>query len=730
MRPTRKQFIIILAAAAVFSLFPAGRIWAQVLGEETPLADRMATLVLQIAVILIAAWAGAAVCKKLRLPVVLGEMAAGVLIGPFLLGAIPVPGFTSGLFGGNGAFPVSPELYGFATVASIVLLFLIGLETDLSTFLRYSLAGSGVGLGGVAASFILGDLAAVWFSRSVFGAQYAFADPIPLFFGAIATATSVGLGATILQEKKKLDSPEGVTILSAAIIDDILGIILLAVIIGMIKSGGIRWSEAARIGGKAVGVWLVFMFLGLFFARKIGAGLKRFKERNTIVVMSFSLALLLAGIFEKSGLAMIIGAYIAGLALSRTDLIYLIQTYLSVFHRFFVPIFFCVMGMLIDIRVAFNREIIVFALAYALLAAAGKLLGCGLPALAFNFNLRGASRIGTGMVLRGEVALIIAGIGLSSGVLPAGAFSAAVLMTLLSTLIAPPIFAWMMGAKGEVLRKPARRVSGKRQINYVFPNRETGELLLARITEAFRNEGFFIHLLDIRRHLYGIRREESFITMEFSPREITFTCREEDAAFIHTLFYEALAELQRIIRHLQTLTDRRAIGKRIFEETAREGKVNGREKARLARLFTPNGVECSLQGGTKVQVLEELADLFVATGQAPGDRRGEILRILLDREKDLSTGMASGIAYPHGRTGLVRRMVTVAGIRKEGVEFGSLDGQPARIFIATLVPADQPEPYLKMMAVLTRFLSQPENRERLLSCQSNRELFEILRNLA
>ncbi len=718
---------MIFLALAALALGPGTALGADSPEVEAALAERMAGLVFQIAIILLAAWAGATACKKLGLPIVLGELAAGVVIGPFLLGAISFPGFPDGLFVLNGGFPVSYELYSFATVASIVLLFLIGLETDLNTFLRYSLAGSVIGIGGIAASFILGDLAAVWFSHSVFGVHYGFADPVPLFFGVIATATSVGLSATILSEKQKLDSPEGVTILSAAIIDDILGIILLAIIIGMIKSGDIRWIDAARIGGRAIGVWLIFMFLGLIFARKIGAGLKRFKETNTIVVMSLALALLVAGIFEKSGLAMIIGAYITGLSLSRTDLTYLIQANLSVLYRFFVPVFFCVMGMLIDIRVVLDGGILIFALVYALLAATGKLFGCGLPALAFNFNCRGAAKIGAGMIMRGEVALIIAGIGLSSGILPSEAFSAAVMMTFLTILIAPPAFSRALEAKGEVLRKPAPRVSGKRRIDYVFPNRETGELLLARIIVAFRNEGFFVNLLDIRRHLYGIRRDESFITMEFSPEEIVFTCREEDAAFIHTLFYEALADLQRVMRQLQTLTDRKAIGKRIFEETDRPGRVNGKEWARISRLFTPNGVECALGGKTKDEVLAELVDLFISSGQVPAPERERVFQLFLDRENDLSTGMEAGIAFPHGRTDLVEKMITVAGVTVEGVEFGSLDGQPSRIFIATLIPASQPEPYLKMMAILSRFLSRPENRERILACRTNRELYEILR---
>ncbi len=727
MKLKRRHIILILLALTAIGFGPGWALGAEFPAEESALAEQMSSLVFQISIILLAAWAGAAACKKLNLPTVLGELTAGVLIGPFLLGAISFPGFPDGLFALYGDFPVSYELYSFATVASIVLLFMIGLDTDLNTFLHYSLAGGAIGIGGVAVSFVFGDLAAVWFSSSVFGTHYGFADPVPLLFGVIATATSVGLTAIILTEKQKLDSPEGVTILAAAIIDDILGIVMLAIVIGMIKSGGIRWIEAARVGGHAIGVWLIFMLLGLGFARKIGAGLKRFRETNTIVVMSFALALLVAGIFEKSGLAMIIGAYITGLSLSRTDLTYLIQAKLSVLYRFFVPIFFCVMGMLIDIRVIFDGRILLLALVYALMAAAGKLFGCGLPALAFNFNLRGAIKIGSGMIMRGEVALIIAGIGFSSGVLPPEAFSAAVLMTFLSILIAPPTFARILAIPGEVLWKPAPRVSGKRRINYVFPNRETGELLLTQIIAAFRNEGFFVNLLDIRHHIYGIRRDKSFVTMEFSPEELVFTCREEDAAFIHTLFYESLAELQRVMRQLQTLTDRKAIGKRIFEDTAGSEPVIGKERAKLSRLFTPNGVECDLQGETKDAVLAELVELLIASGQAPAQERKRVLRLLLDREKDLSTGLQSGIAFPHARTTLVKKMVTVVGVKEEGVEFESLDGKPAQIFITTLIPAGQPEPYLKMMAILSRFLSRSDNRQRILECRSNRELYEILR---
>ena len=723
--------LVIIATITIIGILLCGNLYAQTLEDNAPLAERMATLVFQIAIILIASWGGEQLFKKLRLPIVLGELVAGIIIGPFLLGAIPLPGFVDGLFSVTGNFPVSYELYGFATVASIVLLFLIGLETDINTFLRFSVAGSFIGTGGMVISFLLGDLVTVWFSRFTFGITYGFSDPIPLFLGVISTATSVGISATILSEKRKIDSPEGVTILSAAIIDDVMGIIMLAIIIGIIKSGDIQWGAIGMIAGRAIGVWLGFMLLGLFFARRISAGLKRFKGTNTVAVMSFALALLLSGIFEKSGLAMIIGAYIMGLTLSKTDLTYLLQDKLSIFHRFFVPIFFCVMGMLIDIRVLLDEKILLFALAYSIMAGVAKVTGGGLPALLMNFNLRGAARIGMGMVPRCEVALIIAGIGLSSGIIPTSAFSVVVIMIILSTLIAPSIFSRMIESEGEVMRKPTKLKSDQKHITYDFPNRETAELLLNKIIDAFKSEGFFVHLLHIRRHLYGIRKEDSFITMRFTPEKIIFDCREEDVAFIHTLFYEALAHLQRTMRQLQSLTDRKEIGKKIFQDSGdNKPKFNGKDKNLLTRLVTPNGIEFNLQGDSKDAVLRELVQLFIDTGDLTRANQDEALELFIARESDISTGMQSGIAFPHTRTNLIKRMKTVIGVNKSGVDFNSLDRQPTYIFITSLIPTDQPEPYLKMMSIMSRFFSIKENRARLIACQSNRELYEVFRELA
>ena len=230
-------------------------------GGDMP--HRMMTLVVQLGVILIAARLGNILFRRLKLPGVAGELTTGILIGPYVLGAVPLRllGFPDGLFHVSediilAGIPVSPELYGVCAVASVLLLFMVGLETDIGLFMRYSVVGSLVGIGGAAVSFILGDLAAVVFFRVFLGQAEGFLSAPCLFLGIITTATSVGITARLLSEQRKLDSPEGVTILAGAVFDDVLGIVLLAIGMGVIAAshgpGDIDWGRIVIIAVKAV----------------------------------------------------------------------------------------------------------------------------------------------------------------------------------------------------------------------------------------------------------------------------------------------------------------------------------------------------------------------------------------------------------------------------------------------------------------------------------------------
>ena len=391
-----------------------------------PRVEEMMFLVLQIGIIIFAAKIGGSIASLFKLPSILGELGAGILIGPWALGGIPVDGiFPNGLFngaalkainaaasgpakemfgtiagGGNIFDATSPALYGIATLASIILLFLSGLETNLKMFLKYSFVGSLVGLGGVIFSFAFGDFCAVIllpkFFPSIFGnlAHMPFGQAVmqaaPMYMGIMSTATSVGITARILSERKKMDSEEGVTIMAGAVIDDVLGLIVLAIGNGVIAATiassasaegatGVPWGKIGMVAVKAFGVWLGATLIGVMVARKISWLLKLFKSSQAIATLAFGLSMILAGFFEFMGLAMIIGAYVMGLALSRTDLKHMIQETLAPVYTFLVPIFFCVMGMMVNMDALMSKPVLIFGGIYTVLAIFAKVIGCALP---------------------------------------------------------------------------------------------------------------------------------------------------------------------------------------------------------------------------------------------------------------------------------------------------------------------------------------------------------------
>lgn len=725
----KKNFLIIILIMMVMMFIVPLISFAQHVApqavEGVDFVSRMATLMLQLSIIIFLAWGGAALFEKIHLPGVLGEIIAGVIIGPYMLGRIPLPGFSGGLFPLAGGFPVSDELYAFTTLASIMLLFLAGLETNVKTFLRFSLAGGVLGLCGVVFSFFAGAWACVLFSQQIFGQHYGFMHPVSLFLGIISTATSISITARILSEKKKIDSPEGITIIASAVIDDVIGIILLAIVIGVIKSGHIVWGNIAFIGLKALGMWLGFTVAGLMFAHQLSSILKRFKNREVIAIMSFAGALFLAGIFEKSGLAMIIGAYVMGLSLSKTDLSFVIRERLSVLHRLFVPVFFCVMGMLIDVNSMTSGHIMRFGLIYLLFCVLGKFIGCGLPALFLNFTLQGAMRIGIGMVPRGEVALIIAGIGLSQGIISQDIFGVAVMMTFLTTLITPPILANLLDKKQPVLRKQESQPKEHREIKYAMPNSETTELILSKVLAAFDQEGFYIYCAELPNRLYQIRKDSMVIILTNTMEELIFEAPVEAAVFVHTLFYEVIAEIGSLVRNLESFTeiDKENIGKKIFSG---ENSIDQQGVADFYRTLSPLAIKISLDGITKTEIINEMVELLVISGQLSIGKRDEVIKDLLSREESMSTGMQDGIALPHAKTPAVQKLIFAIGLKKDGVDFNSLDGKLSRIFVMTLVSKGTPQPYLQFMAQISRILADEQEREKILACESNAALYDFL----
>ncbi len=396
------------------------------------LAEAAVSFALWLGVILIAAKLGAELFERVfHQPAVVGELLVGIIIGPFALGGIVLPEVGALFPAAEGAsFAVPESLWVFGQVAAVLLLFVAGLETDFSSFRRFGLVAGVVAIGGVVLPFILGDVAAI-----AFGLAAGPLDPQALFLGVVLTATSLGVTARLLTDLGKLDTPEGVTILGAAVIDDVLGVIVLGLVVAVAASGVLEPVEFGLLGLRTIVLWLVLTGVLLAIATTLARFMDRFATAGAVISLSFAVALLAGVVAESAGLAMIIGAYSAGLALSRSNLRERLISELRAVEHVLVPAFFVTMGMLVDLRAI--APVLGMGIVLTLLAIIGKVVGCSVPAFMAGFNARGSMRIGLGMIPRGEVALIVAGIGLGAGMIDESVFGIAVLVAIATTVVTP-----------------------------------------------------------------------------------------------------------------------------------------------------------------------------------------------------------------------------------------------------------------------------------------------------
>lgn len=734
--------------------------------EELPLTEKMTLLALQTGLILFAAKLGGVLAAKLRLPSVIGELGAGIVIGPWALGGI---GFGSGLFRqglfrgaelraiasatGNAPFAVSPELYGLCTIASVVLLFLSGIGTNLRMFLRFAFAGSLVGIGGVIASFVFGDACAVCllpkFLPDSFGCLagmsmiQAVLSPAAMFMGIMSTATSVGITARILSERHKMDTEEGVTIMAGAVIDDVLGIIVLAVGMGVILAGGgstdagsVNWRAIGKVAFNALAVWLGGTVLGIALARRISWLLKLFHSPVAIATLAFGLSLVIAGLFESLGLTLIIGAYVMGLALSRTDLKYLVRENLQSVYTFLVPVFFCVMGMMVDVSAMCSKPVLMFGAVYSALAVAAKFIGCAIPSLLCGFTPIGAMRVGAGMIPRGEVALIIAGIGASTMVgggpiLSQEVFGIGIMMTLVTTLVAPPLLVALFdGDRAGVRGRRRKYMAGARPFSFVLPSESVAQLMLERLVRAFGDDGFFTFLLNSEANLWSVAMNDVELSVRRDGAKICFECPPEEENLVMGAWLDVVGEMRSMAHDLSHPVRQDELGAFVANRATRNEYSIGSLRNRLRNfVMLP-----SLSASTKAEAVEKIVDA-IAAAHPGGIRDAEaVKRAILSREESMSSGLDHGIAAPHCRTEHVSTIVGAVAIVSRGrdgspgiPDYETFDHSPVRIIVLTIAPTGAQKPYLRLMASLSRLLHSSAGYERLLSCSTSCQMSEFFR---
>jgi len=396
-----------------------------------------------LAVMLLAGKFSGELFERFGQPAVLGELIAGALLGPSLLGVIPIA----------GADPLSEVIKIFAELGVVILLFEIGLETDLRQLLRVGPAASSIAVVGVALPFLFGFL--YWLSPLTPDAfNIAHGTTTAIFVGATLTATSVGITVRVLQDLRVMGSVESKLVLGAAVIDDVLGLVLLGVVASLVAGATVTLLGVTRALAIAVGFLVAAVGLGLLLAPRVFEVINQMRVRGMLLVAAFAFTLLVAAAADLAGSAMIIGAFAAGLILSGTNQFDIIEERIRPISDIFTPVFFLSIGAQLDLRLlnpfeADNLVVLQIGGVLFLVAVVGKLVaGWAVPWRKFN-----RLSVGIGMVPRGEVGLIFANIGLNSGVLSPQLFGSILIMVIGTTFIAPPLLKWSF-ARGGVTPEP------------------------------------------------------------------------------------------------------------------------------------------------------------------------------------------------------------------------------------------------------------------------------------
>jgi len=386
----------------------------------------IAGFLLTLAGILVAAKLFGELAERAGQPAVLGELLAGVLLGSSALGLIPASG------------PIADIITILAELGVLVLLLEIGLETDLREMRRVGGPAVAVATVGVVLPFLAGYL--YWANI-----PHGMGDPdtvstAAIFIGAALTATSVGITARVLSDLSSLGSTEGRIIIGAAVIDDVLGLVILTVVSGIAAGGRVSPYGVARILAVAVGFLVVAIAIGGWVAPRLFRSIANMKVSYAVPVLALAISFALAAVADMAGSALIMGAFAAGIILARTDQFHAIEKQVRPVGALLTPIFFVSVGSSLDINLLNPMRpggglLLLVAFGLTVLAILGK-VAAGYAAPWTQFR---RLAVGVGMVPRGEVGLIFADVGRRSGLLTDDIFSIVLLMVMGTTFVAPPL---------------------------------------------------------------------------------------------------------------------------------------------------------------------------------------------------------------------------------------------------------------------------------------------------
>lgn len=369
-------------------------------------------ILLGLFVVFVAAQVGAEIAQRMKLPAVVGEIAAGCCVGPSMLGWVHI----------------NEPLEVLAEIGAVLLLFSVGLETRVSDLKKVGRVATGVGICGVVLPFILG---ALWAKLA------GFPTPKAMFVAAAFVATSAGITARVLRDLGVLGRMESRVILGAAVIDDILAMLLLGVVTALQGGRGVHMGALLLVLAQALAFVAFVALVGTRVMRKASPLLDAPINPLSPLTLCLAGCLGLAVAASYLGLAAIIGAFLAGMVAAESEQRPVLEKQIQPIMAFLVPFFFVVTGAQVELAQLASLPVLGTLLLVIMLAVVGKLVGCGLGAL--SLGKRSALIVGVGMVPRGEVGIIVASLGQQAGVFTGTTYALIIAMSLATSMIAPPV---------------------------------------------------------------------------------------------------------------------------------------------------------------------------------------------------------------------------------------------------------------------------------------------------
>ena len=379
-------------------------------------------VMISLGILLFAAKLMAELFHKIKLPIVLGELLAGIIVGPFALGALP-------LVDGEPLVVLDETIRHIGEIAAVVILFIAGLEITPREFLRGGAAAFTVGSLGVIVPFFVG-----YYAFTAFGIEALQS----ILIATALTATSIAISIQVLTELGKMQTKEARLILGAAIVDDILAIAVLSVVVTMVQTGNTQPAifDIVLLIMQVLGTFAAILVVSVLVIPRVLHTERLWKSKGSLEGIITAAFFAAAGIAAFLGLSPIVGAFAIGMAVASTRIIKQVHEYVDKLQIIFAPLFFAIIGAQVDLR-GVNLDVLFLAGIIIAIAVVTKLIGCALPSLLFLKDRPRSMRVGIGMVSRGEVGLIVAGVGVSSGALTNNIYTAVIIMVAATTIITP-----------------------------------------------------------------------------------------------------------------------------------------------------------------------------------------------------------------------------------------------------------------------------------------------------